>query len=102
MGKECQKTAMSSRIAEIIRQVKRLPPSELNELRQALESVIEEATAENAAPSFTEDEFELEMESKGFLRRALPPVTNFSPYQNYRPVEVQGQPLSEMIIEERR
>ena len=93
---------MSSRIAEIIEQVRRLPPSEQDELRQALESVIDEAPVENATPPLTEDEFELEMESKGFLRRALPPVTNLSPYENYRTVQVQDQPLSEMIVEERR
>ena len=50
----------------------------------------------------TEDEFEQEMESKGFLRRALPPVTDLSPYENYHSIKVHGQPLSEMIVEERR
>lgn len=93
---------MSSRVAEIIQQVKRLPPDELKELRQVLKTVIEEATAETPAAQLTEDEFEQQMESRGFLRRALPPVTNLAPYQNYQPVKVQGQPLSEMIIEERR
>ena len=93
---------MSSRIAEIIQQIKSLPPNELSELRQALASAIEKGTFETQAPSMTEDEFEQEMESKGFLRRALPPVTDLSPYENYHPVKVQGQPLSEMIVEERR
>lgn len=93
---------MSSRVAEIIQQLKRLPPSELNELRQILATVIEEATAEASAAQMTEDEFEQQMESKGFLRRVLPPVTDLSPYENYRPVKVQGQPISEMIVEERR
>lgn len=93
---------MSSRIAEIIQQIRTLPPNELSELRQALASAIEQGTFETQAPSMTEDEFEQEMESKGFLRRALPPVTDLSPYENYHPVKVQGQPLSEMIVEERR
>jgi len=93
---------MSSRVAEIIEQVKRLPPGELNELRQVLETVIEEATAETPAAQMTEDEFEQQMASKGFLRHVLPPVTNLSPYDDYQPVKVQGQPLSEMIVEERR
>jgi hypothetical protein len=93
---------MSSRVAEIIQQVKRLPPSELKELRQVLETIMETAAAETPRPSMTEDEFEQQMESRGFLRRALPPVTNLAPYQSYQPVKVQGQPLSEMIVEERR
>jgi len=93
---------MSSRIAEITQQIRTLPPNELRELRQALASEIEQGTSETQATSMTEDEFEQEMESKGFLRRALPPVTDLSPYENYHPIKVQGQPLSEMIIEERR
>ena len=67
-----------------------------------LERVIEGATAETPAALMTEDEFEQQMQSDGFLRHVLPPVTDLSPYENYCLVEVQGQPLSEMIIEERR
>lgn len=93
---------MSSRVTEIIQQVKRLPPSELNELRQVLETVIEEAAAQTPAALMNEDEFEQQMEANGFLRRALPQVTNLTPYENYQPVKVQGRPLSEMIVEERR
>ena len=93
---------MSSRVTEIIQQVKRLPPGELKELRQILETVIEEATAPTSVALMNEDEFEQQMESNGFLRRALPLVTNLTPYENYQPVRVQGRPLSEMIVEERR
>jgi hypothetical protein len=93
---------MSSRVTEIIQQVKRLPPGELKELRQMLETVIEEATAPTTAALMNEDEFEQQMEASGFLRRALPLVTNLTPYENYQPVKVQGRPLSEMIVEERR
>lgn len=93
---------MSSRVAEIIQQVKSLPPNELNELRQFLETVIEEAAAQTPATLMNEDEFEQQMEANGFLRRALPLVTNLTPYENYQPVKVQGRPLSEMIVEERR
>lgn len=93
---------MSSRVAEIIQQVKRLPPGEPNELRQVLETVIQEATAETLAPLMTEEEFEQQMARQRFLRRVLPPVTDLSPYENYHPVKVHGQPLSEVIVEERR
>ena len=93
---------MSSRVDEIIQQVKLLPPSELNELRQVLETIMETATAEKPGRLMTEHEFEQQMESRGFLRRVLPPVTDLAPNQNYQPVKAQGQPFSEMIIEERR
>jgi hypothetical protein len=94
--------AMSSRVDEIIQQVKLLPPSELNELRQLLQTIMDTATAAKPESVMTEHEFEQQMASRGFLRRALPPVTNLPLYQNHQPVEVQGQPLSEMIVEERR
>ena len=54
---------MSSRVTEIIQQVKRLPPSELKELRQILETVIEEATAPTPVGLMKEDEFEQHMEA---------------------------------------
>jgi hypothetical protein len=93
---------MSSRVTEIIQQVKRLPLSELRELRQILETVIEEANTPTPVGLMNEDEFEHHMEINGFLRRALPLVTNLTAYENYQPVKVQGRTLSEMIVEERR
>jgi uncharacterized membrane protein len=97
-----EKESMSNRLTEIIKQVQNLPPSELNELREVVETAIEQATSDRLAPLVTEDEFEQRMKSRGFLRQVLPPVTDFSPYEKYQPVKVQGQPLSEMIIAERR
>ena len=49
---------MSSRVDEIIEQVKLLPPSELNELRQLLETIMDTATAAKPEPVVTEYEFE--------------------------------------------
>ncbi len=93
---------MSSRVTEIIQQVKRLPPSELKELRQILETVIQEATVPRPVGQMNEDEFEHHMETNGFLRRALSRVTNLTAYENYQPVKVHGRPLSAKIVEERR
>jgi tetratricopeptide (TPR) repeat protein len=38
----------------------------------------------------------------GLLRQMRPPITDLTPYQHRTPIEVQGRPLSETILEERR
>jgi hypothetical protein len=50
-----------------------------------------------------EDEKELDrmLMEAGLLTEVPLPVTDFSPWQNRQPVEVEGPPLSETIIEER-
>jgi hypothetical protein len=67
-----------------------------------LETIIAEAADPPSVALMNEDEFEQQMKANGFLRCALPLVTNLTPYENYQPVKVQGRPLSEMIVEERR
>lgn len=39
---------------------------------------------------------------EGLIREIKPPVTDPSQYQDEEPLEVKGQPLSEIIIEERQ
>jgi len=40
--------------------------------------------------------------AKGLVRRIPPPITDFAPYRDWRPVEIEGEPLSETIVRERR
>ena len=52
-----------------------------------------------------EDEFERELAAEGLI--GTPPPLREDPeelqkYRDYKPIKVEGQPLSEMIIEERR
>ena len=57
---------------------------------------------EESKPTMTEDELLKQMEMEGFIGKIPPPITDFSPYDNYKPVTVTGEPISEMIIRERR
>jgi hypothetical protein len=38
----------------------------------------------------------------GLIKDIKPPITDFTPYQNRKLIKVEGKPLSEILIEERR
>jgi hypothetical protein len=50
----------------------------------------------------TEDEVDQQMLRDGILDHVPPPITDTTPWENRRLIEVKGKPLSETIIEERR
>jgi len=51
-------------------------------------------------PQMTEEEFEQHLLKKGVISRIPPRIRDAS--ANREPVEVEGKPVSEIIIEERR
>jgi hypothetical protein len=89
---------MSTTLDKIIEEVQQLPPDEQRLLREKLDTILPSPLSEDEI----EDAFERELAADGFISEARPRITDFSPYRDYKPVEVSGQPLSEMIIEERR
>ena len=89
---------MSTTLEKIIEEVRQLPPDEQRQLREQLNVIIPSSPTEDEL----EDAFERELAAIGFISEAKPRITDFSPYRDYKPVEVSGRPVSEMIIEERR
>jgi putative addiction module CopG family antidote len=47
-------------------------------------------------------EFQRRLLEAGIISEVKPPITDLTPYQNREAVPVQGEPLSEAIIRERR
>jgi hypothetical protein len=86
---------MSASLDKIKEEVKALSPDELHQVRELVDSLL----TEPAKPQMTEDEFEQYLAAKGVI--SLPEVAETED-EDWRPVEVMGQPLSEMIVEERR
>ncbi len=84
-------------LRQVLELVKMLRPDEQEELQEELELML---LAQNHPP-ITEEEFERIMVEKGIMS-VPPPITDFTPYQNRKPVEVKGKPVSEILIEERR
>lgn len=81
-------------LAKMIDDAKRLTDEERDALRRALE----QWPPEPAQPAMTEDE----MERKGVLTRLKGPRPDPATYRESTLVRIEGEPLSETIIRERR
>jgi hypothetical protein len=53
-------------------------------------------------PPAPEAELERRLYEAGLLSEIKPPITDLQPNADRRPIQAQGKPLSEVIIEERR
>ena len=85
----------TTRLEQVLEQVKVLTPDEQRQLRAMLDKLIATDKAE------TTEEFEQRLAQLGVIS-VPPPITDFTPYENRKLIEVKGKPLSETIIEERR
>ena len=90
---------MQATIERIEHEVKTLSAEDLRKVRRLVDSLLEK---QESKPTMTEEEFEKHLAEKGFITEYKPPLTDFSRYENYQPVEVKGEPVSETIIRERR
>jgi hypothetical protein len=90
---------MEVTIEQIEHEVKTLSAEDLRKVRELVDSLLER---KEMKPTMTEKEFVKELEEEGFIGKVPPPITDFSRYDNYKPVTVTGEPISEMIIRERR
>ncbi len=76
------------------------------------EAVIEEAVRQldskassrvsNDAAIAADQELQRKLYAAGLLSEIKPPITDLSPWQGRQAVPIEGEPLSEMIIRERR
>lgn len=85
-------------VNEVLDAVRALSPEEQAQVRALLDSL-----QGAPAPLMTEDEFARHLAAKGVV--TLPePMTeeDIAEEDEWEPIEVQGTPLSQMIIEERR
>jgi hypothetical protein len=78
---------------EVIEAVKLLPSDDVQRLRDWLA----QSGASRPKPSMTEEEFHQRLLEKGIISRIPEPITDFTPYANRKPVQVDGPPLSETI-----
>jgi hypothetical protein len=85
----------TTKLEQVLEQVKVLTPGEQRQLREMLDSLI--ATDQ---PQMTEEEFEQRLTQLGIIS-VPPPITDFTPYENRKLIEVKGKPLSETVLEGR-
>jgi tetratricopeptide (TPR) repeat protein len=70
--------------------------------RKALEIDSDNQAARGNLEALVEEQLERRLVEKGLLDHVKEPITNFMPYQNRTPIVVQGKPVSETILEDRR
>jgi hypothetical protein len=87
----------ASNLDRVIGEVKTLTPDEQRKLRELLDSLLAPP-----APQMSEAEFEQWLFERGIIghipSRVIDPVFE----ANRKPIEIEGKPVSEIIIEERR
>jgi hypothetical protein len=86
-----------SEFRHLLDSVHTLSPEQLRQLRKELDSKLTATTDEPIA-----GELQRRLVEAGVLSEVKPPITEFTPYRNRRAVPVQGEPVSETIIRERR
>lgn len=83
---------------EIINEIHKLP---LPEQKRIAETVLENRNEENSSkPQMTEEEFVEYLYAKGVIRKIPEGMTDEE--DDFEPIEIEGEPLSETIIRERR
>lgn len=81
---------------KVLADAQTLSPDEQRQLRAKLEEWLTTPPA-----PLTEAAFEQQLVTQGILSEVSPPTTDVTPYCQRKRIQVQGQPLSETIIEER-
>ena len=90
---------MQITVEQLENEVKQLSAEDLRKVRRLVDSLLETKEVKQA---MTEEEFAQHLYKKGIIGKPPPPITDFSRYENYVPVTVTGEPISETIIRERR
>ncbi len=90
---------MEVTVEKIESEVKQLSSQDLRKVQKLVDSLLDQ---KEAKPKMTEEEFEQHLYEKGIISEVKPPITDFSRYDNYEPIKITGEPISETIIRERR
>lgn len=91
----------STSLERVIEELKALTPAEQQKVRDLIDSMLE-LSAETSATLSPEDLLDQRLLEAGVISEIPRRITDFTPYQNRKPIEVKGKPVSETIIEERR
>jgi len=87
-----------STVEKVLEEVKTLTPGEQRLVHTLLNSLLEN----QAHPQTTEGEFHQMLFHKGIISNIPNPADDADEDDEFEPVDVQGRPLSETVIEERR
>ncbi len=91
-------------LEKVMQEVRTLAPDDRRRLRELLDALPYDGQANNEYEEIQrrEKECEQQMLKKGVISHIPPPITDFAPYENRKLIKIEGEPLSETIIRERR
>jgi hypothetical protein len=72
------------------------------EKQERLRNLLDRLLARGARPLSEEDEIDLELLKEGILDSVPPTAPDQKSFDGWKPVAIEGKPVSETIIEERR
>ncbi len=92
--------------SHLLQRIDALSPEQIQQLRRELDSKVASSAVADQPPLTAEQSADLELQHRlfeaGLLSEIKPPVTDLTPYRNRKSVPIQGEPLSETVIRERR
>lgn len=83
---------------EILNEIYRLPLSQRKEIKEKLAKDLNEDVPES--PQISEEEFLRQLFEKGIISHIPEGITDEE--DDFEPIEIEGEPISETIIRERR
>jgi hypothetical protein len=90
----------SANLEKVIEEVKALPLDDLRKVKDLIDALLQ--TPDEASGMSVEDQLDQLLLDAGVISEIPPRINDFSPFDNRKPIEVKGKPVSETIIEERR
>jgi hypothetical protein len=90
---------MASPIEKLVEEIRGLPLEQQEQLRNALDAEVASARSNDQT---SELEFKQRLLQAGLITEIREPARDRASFLRYQPVAIQGKPLSETIIEERR
>jgi hypothetical protein len=92
----------------ILGRIAALSPEQMRRLRDELDGKLAAPASADAGASAVADgesadqEIQRRLFDAGLLSEIKPPIRDLAPYRDRKPVPIQGEPLSETVIRERR
>lgn len=87
--------------AEIISEINKLPPGEWEKIKESVDIPSNRSTNGSSDPQMTEEEFARHLLAKGIIS-SIPTGETDEEFDDFELIAVEGEPLSEMIVRERR
>ena len=93
-----------SEFNHLLSSIDSLSPEQMRQLRHELDNRLAPSVTENrqAAEQQVSLQLQRELLDAGIISELRPPITDLTPYRNRQAVPIQGEPISETVIRERR